>query len=251
MTSSLTPRALPSAQAPMWSLLTSLARAGWGDLAGRAWAGVRATLQALANLLPYRSAEGKVTLGDVADAAGCSTRWASRCMHVLLDLGVIRWQTGGVVAGVPRPSWVRIVKRRIVDLIELTRPRHEAEQAERRARTREKVKDLRYAYGWHRDGARAERIRRSAQVEVPSTLHLLAEESPTYSVRRGSNGKDTEGAPNGALTVCGSANHTTSATLPPSPPGRPSGRRDGESVVEWARRRAAQAARDESAGEMG
>lgn len=202
---------------PLPALLTSLARAGWGVLRGREWAGVRTALSALCSLLPHGSARGHVTVAQLAEVGSMSERWIGRCLHVLLDLGVIRWQTGGVVAGQPRPSYITVVKSALVDIILTARPEHEEREAGQRRRVREKVAGLRYAYGWHRDGRRArerqsrshppaQHHRRSGQVEGTPTLHLLAEESPARSARMTTDTKQHQGAPSGALTVSESAN---------------------------------------------
>lgn len=173
---------LPSPRAPLPALVTSLKRAGWGDLAGREWGGVRACLDALVARLPHKSGEGTVTVQQIADAAGVSKRWAARCLEVLESMGVIRWQRGGAVEGQPKPSFIRVVKKQIVALIELARPRQDARDAERRTITRERIKHLRYAFGWHREGRRAIESReraasRRSHVEVAASLRPLRGES--------------------------------------------------------------------------
>lgn len=103
------------------SLLTSLANAGWGPLAGRAHQGLRTTLHALTAALPHRSGEGKATAWQIHRRAGLSERWVRYCLHVLEDLGLIEWTPGGVIDGVCQPSHFRIVKAALVDLIRAAR----------------------------------------------------------------------------------------------------------------------------------
>lgn len=145
-----------TAHAPVPSLLTSLQRAGWGDLAGREWQGVRTTLHALAARLPHRSGQGYTTAEQVAQAAGLSPRWVRRCLLLLEDLGVIEWTRGGVIHGEPAPSFIRIVKTTLIELIQAARPVREAADAARRAATRARIAGLRYVRGHRRRSVHAE-----------------------------------------------------------------------------------------------
>lgn len=150
-------------------LVGSLARAGWGELSGREWQGVRSVLRALVDLLPYGSGEGLVTASQVAEAAGLSSRWVRRCMCVLEDAGVIAWHRGGVVAGRPQPSAVRVSKRAMVALVEAARPLREARDTVRRAATLARLRALRTGYVRSRPGYR----RRSSHAELSATLRPL------------------------------------------------------------------------------
>lgn len=157
-------RALPS-------LLTSLQHAGWGPLAERDLQGVRAVLVGLVGKLPHKSGQGLVTVAQIADATGgYSTKWVARCLHVLEDLGLIEWRRGGVVAGAPQPSWIRLSKQALVDLIERSRPMLQAVLAARRAITDARLAGISYLKG---------RSRRSAQVELSEHLHPLTGEVST------------------------------------------------------------------------
>lgn len=171
----------PTARNETRVLVGSLARAGWGELGGREWQGVRSVLRAIVDLLPYRSGEGLVTASQVAEAAGLSDRWVRRCMHVLEDAGVIAWHRGGVIDGRPQPSIVRVSKRAVVALIEAARPLREARDTVRRAATLARLRELRTGYV----RARARYRRRSSHAELTA--------SP-----RPYRGGDTPGAPPGA-----------------------------------------------------
>lgn len=108
----------PSAAWPVDALVGALGRSGWGvELDGRAGQGVRSALRALVDLLPHGSAAGKVTVDQVADVAGLSSRWTRRCMHVLEDLGILTWTRGHIERGRPRPGYVMLCKRRIAELV--------------------------------------------------------------------------------------------------------------------------------------
>ena len=160
---------MTTAHAPVPALVTSLARAGWGDLAGREWQGVRTVLRALVDSLPHRSGEGFVTEPQVAQRAGLSLRWTRRCLHVLEDLGVIvQWRRGGVIAGRPAPSWLRLSKRLLVALIEAARPLREAANAARRAQTLARLAGL----------ANVRRKRRSGHAALSADLPTPQGESP-------------------------------------------------------------------------
>ena len=153
-----------SPMAPVPSLMTSLKRAGWGDLAGREWQGVRTTLDALVAQLPHRSGQGITTAEQVATSAGLSVRWVRRCLHVLEDLGLIIWRRGGVASGLPAPSHFRILKTVLVDLIRAARPIKEAADVARRAATTARLALLRRLYV----GPQA-RKRRSAHAELDAS----------------------------------------------------------------------------------
>lgn len=129
-----------------WSapqLLTSLSAAGWGELSGAEWQGVRSVLSGLVARLPHKSAQGLTTAEQVAAAAGLSERWTRRCLDVLESIGLIEWRRGGVVSGKPQPSFLRIIKRRLVELIEEARPERARAIAARRARTAARLAGLR------------------------------------------------------------------------------------------------------------
>lgn len=115
------------------SLLRSLSRAGWGSLAGRENQGVRSVLRAVADFLPDKSAAGRVTALQIAAAAGLSERWTRRCLNILEDLGLIEWYRGGIYNGRAEPSFMRIVKQKLADLIPVARKkRNERAKAYRR-----------------------------------------------------------------------------------------------------------------------
>lgn len=130
---------VPTAHTPLPSLILSLRRAGWGDLTGREWQGVRSTLDGLASLLPHGSAQGWATAEQVAVSAGLSSRWVRRCLQQLEHLGLVEWRRGGIVDGRPAPSWFRIVKAAVVELIRAARPVKDAREAVRRAATSARI----------------------------------------------------------------------------------------------------------------
>ena len=125
-------------------LLTSLARAGWGDLAGRSNQGVRAYLKALTDLLPYKSGQGLCTAAQVMDAAGyTSDKWARVTLAKLEDLGVVEWTRGGIIDGEPAPGFMRIVKSKLVELIHSARDTYSEKLAARKAKTAARLEKIR------------------------------------------------------------------------------------------------------------
>lgn len=161
---------LPTAGWPLPSLLGSLARAGWGELDGRANAGLRTVLHGLEVRLPRASASGLVTEAQLADATGLSLRWVRRCLGVLERLGVIEWHRGGISAGKPRPSLIKVSKRVLVELIARARP----EILERLARRAEATAARLAQLPAFLPGQR--RNRRSGHAELSAALSPYGEE---------------------------------------------------------------------------
>ena len=128
---------------PLPTLLRRWARAGWGDLRGREWQGVRSTLSALASRLPDKSAAGLITVWDLSQAAGLSERWTRRCLTLLEDIGIITWHRGGLIAGRPCPSYIRVIKKSIVALILEARGIHATREAQHNATTAERLRPWR------------------------------------------------------------------------------------------------------------
>jgi predicted transcriptional regulator len=191
----------PTAYAPAPALLASLERAGWGELRGREFGAVRATLSALVRSLPYSSAQGTTTAPQIADRAGYSERWVRRCLVVLEELGVIVWTRGGAVEGEPVPSFIRIVKSVLVDLIAAARPEQDAREHERARRVRERIAHLRYVLD------KGLRSRRSVHAELSGSLPTprgedfrpasSPEASNTYIATTCEHGGDASRLPNG------------------------------------------------------
>ncbi|MFE5334839.1 hypothetical protein ACFQ8E_02900 [Isoptericola sp. NPDC056573] len=153
-----------TAHAPTRDILTSLARAGWGDISGSEHKGTRAMLRALVDLLPYGSGEGLVTAPQLADASGYSERWVRSRLSELEARGLIIWRRGGVVAGKCVPSHVRIAKGAVLALVGLARSMKDAAVDARRAVTQRRVEGVSFVLGKRRRSA----IRNSLQASSPS-----------------------------------------------------------------------------------
>ena len=130
------------AATPGWStdrLVAKLARQGWGPLDGKPWKGTRKVLEALVDLLPYRSGEGRTTVEQIATAAAYGQRWTREALYTLEDIGLITWERGGVRYGRPTPSTFRIDKRYLVALIEAAEDQRDAELITWAAQTRARL----------------------------------------------------------------------------------------------------------------
>jgi hypothetical protein len=141
----------PTARWETRDLMTSLANAGWGDLAGRAMQGVRSTLHGLVATLPYGSGAGKATAYDIAMRTGLSLKWTTRCLHLLEDLGIIEWTRGGITIDSASqrkglPGWFRIVKRQLVALVLAARPVNDEKIAAYRAETLKRIHEIKTRY---------------------------------------------------------------------------------------------------------
>ena len=153
-------------------LLGALERAGWGNLAGPEFRGVRGTLAALTRMLDGKSGQGKATAWQIAEQAGYTERWARRCLHILEELELIEWQRGGVVDGKPVPSWFRVSKRALLILVSIARTSAGERRTERQAETRDRIARYRL-----QRTKRRHHKRRSVHAEVV-TAPLSIEEVP-------------------------------------------------------------------------
>ena len=122
-----------SAGAPLPVPVDSLARAAWLGLDTRAAQGVRAVLRGLAVLLPPKSASGRVTVAQVADASGRSLRRARQVLQVMEAVGLITWTRGDILAGGRRPSLIRVSKKLLAALVTYARRRMPGRLARRAA----------------------------------------------------------------------------------------------------------------------
>lgn len=159
---------------PYWptpSLMTSLANAGFGPLAGNGMHAVRSVLDALVRSLDYKTGSGFSTAPQIAErAGGISERWTRRCLEFLERIGLITWTREGVIAGAPSPSHFRIIKAELVRIIELARPAHSVKTSKRRASTLERIRAARL---WFTKSKKFNRVSRSQ-------THAELSSSPTH-----------------------------------------------------------------------
>lgn len=123
-----------SVETPIPVLYRSLCRAGWGELAGREWQGVRSTLGAIVNRA--RSKQGiDCTVWQIAQSAGLSEKWTARCLFILEGLGVIAWQRGVIEEGKPKPGFITVCRHVLLDLVRQAWKQGYSKWTERRAET--------------------------------------------------------------------------------------------------------------------
>lgn len=132
-----------------YQLIAALAHRGWGPLR-EGIPGLVHILQAIAHTVDPYTGTGYTTAPQLADAAYKSERWVRHCINQLDALGVIEWYPGGIKNGAPVPSFVKIVKTTLVELIEVAQETHDTRMLERRARFEARVRRL-PRRGWVRN----------------------------------------------------------------------------------------------------
>lgn len=167
-----------TAGTPLDVLTTRLQRADWGDLGTPPLRGLARVLTALADALDPRSGAGKITAQQLAGKTCYTERWVRRCLGLLEELEIIEWHRGGIVQGKPTPSWVRVSKAVLVDLIHVARSQQAERRTERAAETRRRVARLRTSYTRPRDRQRPRSDSGRAHAELATAL-LFDKEVPT------------------------------------------------------------------------
>lgn len=142
-------RAKVSSRWTCYQLIAALAHRGWGPLR-EGVPGLVHILQAISHTVDPYTGTGYTTAPQLADAAYKSERWVRHCINQLDALGVIEWYPGGIKNGAPAPSFVKIVKATLVELIEVAQKTHDARMLERRAAFEARVRRL-PRRGWVRN----------------------------------------------------------------------------------------------------
>lgn len=149
MSNRKTRRAKVSSRWTCYQLIAALAHRGWGPLR-EGIPGLVHILQAIAHTVDPYTGTGYTTAPQLADAAYKSERWVRHCINQLDVLGVIEWYPGGIKDGRPAPSFVKIVKTALVELIEVAQESHDKRMLERRAAFEARVRRL-PRRGWVRN----------------------------------------------------------------------------------------------------
>lgn len=149
MSNRKTRRAKVSTRWTCYQLIAALAHRGWGPLR-EGIPGLVHILQAISHTVDPYTGTGYTTAPQLADAAYKSERWVRHCINQLDALGVIEWYPGGIKNGAPAPSFVKIVKATLVELIEVAQKTHDARMLERRAAFEARVRRL-PRRGWVRN----------------------------------------------------------------------------------------------------
>lgn len=136
-----------SANQSALELVQALGRAEWGPLAGAEWRCPRVLLGTLSQMMwdARRDRAGTIatTARQIAAQAGYSERWTRTALQVLEDIGLISWHRGGIRDGRPTVSVLKIIKTKLVELIRLARPTHDAKEKARRAETMRRLSRIR------------------------------------------------------------------------------------------------------------
>lgn len=135
-----------TAGAPLSVLISRLRRAGWGDLGGETLRGLRLVLDDLGDMLDARSGAGYITAPQIADRTGYTERWVRSRLTLLEELDLIEWHRGGVQHGKPVPSWIRVSKVALLDLIHIARRQQGERLTEAKRETRARLIRLRTGY---------------------------------------------------------------------------------------------------------
>lgn len=149
-----------SMETPARVMLQSLVRAGWGPLGGYEWQGLRSTLTAIV----FRSKRTgcDMTVWQVAQSAGLSEKWTSRCLYILEGLGLIHWQRGLIEEGKPKPGHIQIMKPALLDIVRQAWAAGRTAAAARRVTTQRRLALLKKQDAY---------IRRSRRPELSTDLN--------------------------------------------------------------------------------
>lgn len=187
-----TRRAKVSSRWTCYQLIAALAHRGWGPLR-EGIPGLVHILQAISHTVDPYTGTGYTTAPQLADAAYKSERWVRHCINQLDALGVIEWYPGGIKNGSPVPSFVKIVKTALVELIEVAQASHDARMLERRAKFEARVRRL-PRRGWVRN-PRAVNRKRMREALVLHARQAQAKYQPEASAHPTPIREGTIGSP--------------------------------------------------------
>lgn len=187
-----TRRAKVSSRWTCYQLIAALAHRGWGPLR-EGIPGLVHILQAISHTVDPYTGTGYTTAPQLADAAYKSERWVRHCINQLDALGIIEWYPGGIKNGSPVPSFVKIVKTALVELIEVAQESHDARMLERRAKFEARVRRL-PRRGWVRN-PRAVNRKRMREALVLHARQAQAKYQPEASAHPTPIREGTIGSP--------------------------------------------------------
>ena len=185
-------RAKVSSRWTCYQLIAALAHRGWGPLR-EGIPGLVHILQAISHTVDPYTGTGYTTAPQLADAAYKSERWVRHCINQLDALGVIEWYPGGIKDGRPAPSFVKIVKSVLVDLIEVAQESHDKRMLERRAAFEARVRRL-PRRGWVRNPKAVNR-KRMREALVLHARQARAKVQPEASAHPTPSREGTIGSP--------------------------------------------------------
>lgn len=132
-----------TAHAPVFQILAALRRAGWGQLKGAKYRVHRVILDTLVSVSRSQNQDlagtFTITATQLADQASYSERHVRAALQDLDSWGIITWHRGGIFEGSPKPGWMRINKKTLVDMVHAARPEYDRELNRRRRETRKRL----------------------------------------------------------------------------------------------------------------
>lgn len=135
-----------TAHAPVFQILAALRRAGWGQLKGAKYRVHRVILDTLVSVSRSQNQDlagtFTITATQLADQASYSERHVRTALQDLDSWGVITWHRGGIFEGAPKPGWLRINKKTLVDMVHAARPEYDRELNRRRRETRARLEQF-------------------------------------------------------------------------------------------------------------
>lgn len=136
-----------TAHAPVFQILAALRRAGWGQLKGAKYRVHRVILDTLVSVSRSQNQDlagtFTITATQLADQASYSERHVRMALQDLDSWGIITWHRGGIFEGAPKPGWLRINKKTLVDMVHAARPEYDRELNRRRRETRKRLEQFR------------------------------------------------------------------------------------------------------------
>lgn len=136
-----------TAHAPVFQILAALRRAGWGQLKGAKYRVHRTILDTLVSVSRSQNQDlagtFTITATQLADQASYSERHVRTALQELDSWGIITWHRGGIFEGAPKPGWLRINKKTLVDMVHAARPEYDRELNRRRRETRKRLEQFR------------------------------------------------------------------------------------------------------------
>lgn len=136
-----------TAHAPVFQILAALRRAGWGQLKGAKYRVHRVILDALVSVSRSQNQDlagtFTITATQLADQASYSERHVRTALQELDSWGIITWHRGGIFEGAPKPGWLRINKKTLVDMVHTARPEYDRQLNQRRRETRARLERFR------------------------------------------------------------------------------------------------------------
>lgn len=135
-----------TAHAPVFQILAALRRAGWGQLKGAKYRVHRVILDTLVSVSRSQNQDlagtFTITATQLADQASYSERHVRMALQELDSWGIITWHRGGIFEGAPKPGWLRINKKTLVDMVHAARPEYDRELNRRRRETRARLESF-------------------------------------------------------------------------------------------------------------